>query len=93
MTSPLTNTRPAEGADDDPLVIAGRSFRSRLLVGTGKYQTIEVGREAIRRSGADIVTGVRLEHHVVQALRHGERHASQGKRVVPLVAVVEAHLE
>ncbi len=50
------NTRPAERADDDPLVIAGRSFHSRLLVGTGKYPTIEVGREAIRRSGADIVT-------------------------------------
>ena len=41
---------------DDPLIIAGRSFRSRLLVGTGKYRTIDEGREAIRRSGADIVT-------------------------------------
>jgi thiazole synthase len=42
--------------DDDPLVIAGRSFRSRLLIGTGKYRTVEEGREAIVRSGADIVT-------------------------------------
>ena len=43
-------------ADDDPLVIAGRTFRSRLLVGTGKYRSIEEGREAIDRSGAEIVT-------------------------------------
>jgi thiazole synthase len=37
-------------------VIAGRRFPSRLLVGTGKYSSIEIGREAIRRTGADIVT-------------------------------------
>lgn len=42
--------------DDDALVIAGRRFQSRLLVGTGKYASIELGREAIRRTGADIVT-------------------------------------
>ncbi|HEY2730156.1 MAG TPA: sulfur carrier protein ThiS [Polyangia bacterium] len=41
---------------DDPLVIAGRTFRSRLLVGTGKYASIDQGREAILRSGAEIVT-------------------------------------
>jgi len=43
-------------ADDDPLIIGGKTFRSRLLVGTGKYRTLEEGREAIRRSGAEIVT-------------------------------------
>jgi thiazole synthase len=41
---------------DDPLVIGGRTFKSRLLVGTGKFATIEQGREAILRSGAEIVT-------------------------------------
>jgi len=46
--------RPADV--DDPLVIGGRTFKSRLLVGTGKYATIEQGREAILRSGAEIVT-------------------------------------
>ena len=45
---------PAGG--DDPLVLGGRSFKSRLLIGTGKYRTLEEGREAILRSGADIVT-------------------------------------
>jgi len=43
-------------ADDDPLILGGRKFSSRLLVGTGKYRTLEEGREAIRRSGAEIVT-------------------------------------
>jgi thiazole synthase len=42
--------------DDDALVLAGRRFRSRLLIGTGKYRTLDEGREAILRSGAEIVT-------------------------------------
>ena len=46
---------PAD-ADDDPLVVAGRRFRSRLLVGTGKYRDFEETREAIAASGAEIVT-------------------------------------
>jgi thiazole synthase len=49
-------SHPASTTDDDPLVIGGRTFRSRLLVGTGKYRTLDEGREAIRRSGAEIVT-------------------------------------
>src|SRR5688500_18313679 len=40
----------------DPLVIAGRSFRSRLIVGTGKYPSNEVMADAHRASGADMVT-------------------------------------
>ncbi len=47
---------PANVDADDPLVLGGRKFTSRLLVGTGKYRTLEEGREAIRRSGAEIVT-------------------------------------
>jgi thiazole synthase len=46
----------ARADDGDFLVIAGRKFKSRLLVGTGKYRTLEEGREAIRLSGAEIVT-------------------------------------
>jgi thiazole synthase len=44
------------GKDEDVLVLGGRKFTSRLLVGTGKYRTLEEGREAIRLSGAEIVT-------------------------------------
>lgn len=41
---------------DDPLIIGGISFRSRLWVGTGKYKSFEQTREAILASGADVVT-------------------------------------
>lgn len=41
---------------DDPLVIAGRTFRSRLMVGTGKFPSAAALRAAIEASGAEIVT-------------------------------------
>lgn len=41
---------------DDPLVIAGRSFTSRLLLGTGKFPSAQALRDAIAGSGAEIVT-------------------------------------
>ena len=40
----------------DPLTIAGKQFRSRLIVGTGKYRTMEEMRDAIDASGAEMVT-------------------------------------
>src|SRR5271154_1497508 len=40
----------------DPLLIAGRSFESRLIVGTGKYKSTEETERAIDASGAQIVT-------------------------------------
>ncbi|MBF0148105.1 MAG: sulfur carrier protein ThiS [Magnetococcales bacterium] len=43
-------------AIDDPWVVAGRTFNSRLLVGTGKYKDFEETRQAIIASGAQIVT-------------------------------------
>jgi thiazole synthase len=46
---------PATGADD-PLIIAGKAYSSRLLVGTGKYRDFEETRQAIEASGAQIVT-------------------------------------
>ncbi|HOZ48906.1 MAG TPA: thiazole synthase [Candidatus Hydrogenedentes bacterium] len=41
---------------NDPLVIAGRTFSSRLLLGTGKFPSAQALREAIEASGAEIVT-------------------------------------
>ena len=40
----------------DTLVIAGREFRSRLFVGTGKYPSFQVMKEAHEASGTDVVT-------------------------------------
>lgn len=40
----------------DPLRIAGREFRSRLFVGTGKFESPAVMREALAASGTEMVT-------------------------------------
>ena len=41
---------------DDPLVIAGRELRSRLITGTGKYSEPELMRDAVLASGCELVT-------------------------------------
>lgn len=46
----------AEDALDTRLVVGGHTLQSRLIVGTGKYTTNEVMVDAIRASGADMVT-------------------------------------
>src|SRR5215218_4225487 len=48
---------PAKGvAVNEELVIAGRSFRSRLILGTGKYDSFETMRDAVAASEAEMVT-------------------------------------
>lgn len=42
--------------ENDKLIIAGREFNSRLLIGTGKYPSFEIMRDAHVRSGAEVVT-------------------------------------
>jgi thiazole synthase len=41
---------------DDPLVLGGKEFRSRLIVGTGKYPSMELMQQCHEASGADMVT-------------------------------------
>jgi thiazole synthase len=41
---------------NQPLVIAGRTFTSRLLLGTGKFSSNELMRDALAASGTEIVT-------------------------------------
>ena len=41
---------------NQPLIIAGRTFRSRLILGTGKFSAPEVLRDALEVSGAEMVT-------------------------------------
>ena len=43
-------------AGEDTWTVAGRTFRSRLIVGTGRYKDLEETAAAIEASGADIVT-------------------------------------
>ena len=42
--------------NNDPLIIAGKSYNSRLLVGTGKYKDFAETQAAIEASGAEIIT-------------------------------------
>jgi thiazole synthase len=48
---------PVEASrEDKPFVIAGKTYRSRLIIGTGKYKTYEENARALEASGAEIVT-------------------------------------
>src|SRR5262245_5768408 len=51
-----TSSVEAERMADDPLRIGDRTYRSRLIVGTGKYRDFAETRAAIEASGAEIVT-------------------------------------
>jgi thiazole synthase len=52
----MQTTTAEAGVRDQPLKIADREFRSRLIVGTGKYRDNATMAEAIRASGAEVVT-------------------------------------
>jgi thiazole synthase len=64
VTAPATNT-PAT----DPLVIGGRSFRSRLMTGTGKYPSLQAMQASLQSSGCEIVT-VAVRRVQTQAAGH-----------------------
>jgi thiazole synthase len=42
--------------EDSALVLGKYKFKSRLFVGTGKYQTLDIMKEALDASGAEVVT-------------------------------------
>ena len=54
LTTPLPPTQPT--ADTTTITIAGRTFKSRLMTGTGKYANIEQMQQSIIASGCEIVT-------------------------------------
>ena len=54
----------------DPLVIGGRSFRSRLMTGTGKYPSLAAMQASLTASGCEIVT-VAVRRVQSQAAGHG----------------------
>ena len=53
---PMNPSMTALPAYDDPLVIAGKAYRSRLLTGTGKFRDLDETRRATEVAGAEIVT-------------------------------------
>ncbi|MDP3294145.1 MAG: thiazole synthase [Nevskia sp.] len=52
----MTQAEPLSTATDDSLIIAGKRYRSRLLVGSGKYKSLEETRLATEASGSEIIT-------------------------------------
>src|SRR4029450_6513120 len=52
----MSTTIQEQTLTDPPLTVGGRSFRSRLLVGTGKYRNNAEMVRAIEASGAEVVT-------------------------------------
>jgi thiazole synthase len=58
----------------DPLIIAGREFRSRLFIGTGKYRSHEEAIRCIEASGAEMITvavrRVKLDRNAPDSVLH-----------------------
>lgn len=50
------SSKMSSPSSEDLFALGGRTFRSRLLVGTGKYATFPLMKEALEASGAEIVT-------------------------------------
>ncbi|MAR55801.1 MAG: thiazole synthase [Rickettsiales bacterium] len=61
----------------DPLLLAGKRYQSRLLVGTGKYKDLAETKAAIEASGAEIVT---------VALRRTNLDKSKGERLQDVIS-------
>lgn len=59
-----------------PFTVAGRSFGSRLFVGTGKYKTPELMRECLDASGCEVVT---------VAVRRERLYNEQGKSLLEFI--------
>ena len=55
-TLEVTSRRARPVVADDSWTVAGRTFRSRLIVGTGKYKDFAQNAAAVEASGAEIVT-------------------------------------
>jgi thiazole synthase len=56
MSTPASKVESNEISEAKPLIIAGVEYRSRLLVGSGKYKDLEETRLATEASGAKIIT-------------------------------------
>lgn len=68
---------------DEPLVIAGRTFTSRLFLGTGKYPTMQSMQESLAASGTEMVT---------VAIRYMDLDDPQGGDIVSHLDLKRVHL-
>ena len=56
MSGRLISDNPVSVPDDQPLVVGSHTLQSRMIVGTGRYDTMEQMRDSLDASGADCVT-------------------------------------
>jgi thiazole synthase len=56
QTLDLSPSISSDLSSDTPLIIAGRTFQSRLMTGSGKYRNFDEMRQSIAASGCEIVT-------------------------------------
>ena len=56
QTLDLSSSVSTDLLSDPPLIIAGRTFQSRLMTGSGKYRNFDEMRQSIEASGCEIVT-------------------------------------
>ena len=56
LDTPPAATAAADSTSHDVLTIAGKTFRSRLMTGTGKFSSLETMRRSLAISGSEIVT-------------------------------------
>jgi hypothetical protein len=91
-TTDLGATAEVSQGLDNPLEIAGVTFTSRLIVGTGKYTTNQVMVDAIRASGAEMVTvavpTIRRDVNVTPAISKGLSSPCDTSAVAPRSVVV-----
>ena len=66
----------ASGVEDSPLSVAGKTLASRLILGTGKYDTNELMRDSLAASGSDCVT---------VAVRREKLYDRQGKNLLDFI--------
>jgi thiazole synthase len=73
MTPTPPSTTPRSEPGLTPFTVAGRTFTSRLFVGTGKYRTMDLMRDALNASGCEVVT---------VAVRRERLYNEQGKSLL-----------
>src|SRR5256712_3775858 len=84
-------TTAVETARDTPFTIGGRTFQSRLMVGTGKYRDNETMVRAIDASGADIVTVAVRRANLNRSKDESAPQPLPPKRPLPLSHTTPCH--
>jgi thiazole synthase len=67
---------PSSGIEDTPLCVAGKRLASRIILGTGKYDSNELMRDSLSASGSDCVT---------VAVRREKLYDRQGKNLLDFI--------